>query len=137
MNADKYRKLYLQESLNAFTMVTFYVEFKMMQVYRNQSIEILDYGKNHPRVISGEAYWINSNRLCIGYILANKPGVFRPVFQYKRQYLLNKLHGESHRKFWYNIYLRYLLSLPKILPIDCANYICSFLYLQFNRHNCV
>lgn len=128
MNSDKYSTIMHFEN---WRMVTFYVEFKSIQFYRNQSIEVLDYGRNHPRVISGEAHWINSNHLCIGYILVKKPNVFRPVFQFKRQQLLNKVHTESHRNFWYNIYLRYISALPKMLPIECADKICSFLYLQF------
>jgi hypothetical protein len=128
MNVEKYRKLYLKENWedNSFRMVTFYVD-------RNQTAEVLDYGRNHPKVISGEAYWVTSNSLCIGYILASKPSVFRPVFQYQRQRLLNKVNAQSHRKFWYNIYLRYMLSLPKMLPVECANHICSFLYTALCR----
>ena len=130
MNAEKYRKLYLQENWenNSFVMITFYVEFKRIQVYRNNLVEVLDYGRNHPKIISGEAYWVNSNELCVGYFLAAKPNVFRPIFQHKRQHLLNRLHVESHSKFWNRIYLRYMLSLPKFLPIECSNHICSMLY---------
>ena len=135
MNAEKYRKIYLQENWgnNSFRIFTFYVGFQRIPVYRNKMIEVLDYGRNHPKTVSGEAYWINYNELCVGYILESNHEVFRPIFQHKRQDTLNKVHAESHSKFWNKIYLRYMLSLPKFLPMECSTHICSMLYGGFRK----
>lgn len=102
MNASKYRKLYLQENWaqNAFTIVKYSDSYK----------------EEHPKI------------LCIGYILSSKPTIFRPVFQFRRQHRLNKVHKEKHKKFWYNIYIKYMLSMPKFIPLECTKHICNMLY---------
>lgn len=117
MNGSKYRKLYLQENWgeNVFSHVK-YCE---------------SYSEEHPRIVSGECFWLNSTELCIGYILSSKPSIFRPVFQFRRQHQLDMVHAETHMKFWYNVYIKYMLCLPKRIPFECTKYICNMLYAKF------
>ena len=44
---------------------------------------------NHPLVNSGDAFWVNSNTLCTGFVLKSNKTVFVPVFKSNKQYLSN------------------------------------------------
>jgi len=129
MDVIKYRKLYLSENWgeNRFIMVTREVE------HQRRGLTI-DFQTNHPKVLSGEAYWITHNKLCIGYVLDSNPGIYRPIFSHKRQRLLDKVNLNIIKpyKFWNKIKSNYFMSLVKIhskkIPIECIKYIIMFTY---------
>jgi len=118
MDTFKYRRWYLSEnwSTNAFHTVT-----HMVGIHQN-----------HPRVLSGEAFWIDDSSLCIGYELRSDPRVFRPIFSHRRQRLLSKVHvGIIHPiVFWNRLRNKYYLCMAKLkqLPLECVEYIVRFIY---------
>jgi len=147
MNSIKYRKLYLQENWgeNAFIMI----KEKINVPYSYDGWHCpysVNFQTVHPKVLSGEAYWVSHNELCIGYNYRENPNIFRPIFSYTRQKLLDKIHygkkeeaeDEKDEEPNYSIinpklgYARekYLLGLDnkKILPIDCVEIILSFIH---------
>ena len=129
MDAIKYRKWYLSENWgeNRFIMVTREVE--------NQRRGLtIDFQRNHPIVLSGKAYWITHNKLCIGYKMTSNPEIYRPIFSHKRQRLLDKVNLTVIKpyKFWNKIKSEYFMSLAKIhskkIPIECIKNIVMFTY---------
>jgi len=130
MDVIKYRKLYLCENWrnNDFVMVKHTID--NIDKYSKNSFPFIN---NHPRVLSGNAFWINDGELCIGYTMRGCDEIFRPIFSHKRQRILNKVNKNiiNPIKFWNNIKSQYFMSLSKIriLPIDCINYIVEeFIY---------
>ena len=91
----------------------------------------VDTHQNHPRVLSKEAFWINDSSLCIGYELRSDPCVFRPIFSYRRQRLLEKVHvGIIHPTvFWNRLRNKYYLCMAKLkqIPLECITQIVQFL----------
>lgn len=134
MDIQKYRKWYLEENYgqNRFTMIEFNVEFTELRIIRNNRIMTIDFQRNHPKVLSGEGYWITHNKLCIGYKLRENPEIFRPIFSYKRQGFLDKVNIDikKSRKFWDKVKSKYFKQLCKIkkVPIECCNHIVKFIY---------
>lgn len=134
MDIQKYRKWYLEENWgqNRFTMIEFYVEFPELRVIRNNRIMTIDFQRNHPKVLSGEGYWITHNKLCIGYKLRENPEIFRPIFSYKRQRFLDKVNLDikKSKKFWDKVKSKYFKQLCKIkkVPIECSKHIVNFIY---------
>jgi len=136
MDVIKYRKWYLQENWgeNIFRMIKYGVEFKEIRIRRNNKIMTIDFQRNHPKVLSGEGYWITHEKLCIGYKMISNPEIYRPIFSHKRQRLLDKvnLNVINPYKFWYKIKLKYFISLAKMyskkIPIDCVKHIVMFIY---------
>ena len=134
MNIQKYRKWYLEKNWgqNRFTMIEFYVEFPELRVIRNNRIMTIDFQRNHPKVLSGEGYWITHNKLCIGYELRENPAIFRPIFSYKRQRFLDKVNLDikKSKKFWDKVKSKYFKQLCKIkkVPIECSKHIVNFMY---------
>ncbi len=136
MDVIKYRKWYLQENWgeNRFRMIKYGVEFKEIRIRRNNKIMTIDFQRNHPKVLSGEGYWITHEKLCIGYKMISNPEIYRPIFSHKRQRLLDKvnLNVINPYKFWYKIKLKYFISLAKMyskkIPIDCVKHIVIFIY---------
>jgi hypothetical protein len=136
MNWRKYRKWYLSENWgeNQFSKITYYVEPKVLRLRKNNGF--MTVGKeecfNHPLVLTGNAFWINSDTLCVGYKLNRNPHVFRPIFSHKRQKLIDKLilDIKNPSKFWKKLKSRYFLSLVKIkkLPVVCIDNIVLFVY---------
>jgi len=132
MDAQKYRKYYLSQNWgnNSFSII----KYKTANQLRNMSQEEEIYIRfsNHPLVKTGKAYWINDKELCIGYNSRDNPEIYRPIFSYKRQNLLNKVNSDmiKSKTFWNKIKLKYLLELSKIkkLPLDCSSYIVRFIY---------
>ena len=127
MDVIKYRKWYLCENwgTNEFVMVKHTVD--------KYSKKLFSFTNNHPRVLLGNAFWINNKELCIGYTMRGFNEIFRPIFSHKRQRILNKVNKNiiNPIKFWNNIKSQYFMSLSKIriLPIDCINYIVEeFIY---------
>ena len=142
MDVLKYRKFYLEENWgsNRFIM-------KIKDVGDEYTMEYPDHftiecQKNHPLVLSGNAFWITHNQICTGYVLDEKPEVFRPIFSHKRQRMLEKVHYEEKDDngnkvqnitnpyiFWNKIKTRYFLSIAKKkkLPIVCIDYIIMYL----------
>ena len=155
MDAIKYRKWYLSENWgeNRFTMLEFLVELTQLQFRQNNRIMTVDFQRNHPMVLSGKAYWITHNKLCIGYKMTSNPEIFRPIFSHKRQKLIDRLNkfeaiysddGKLVNKddigntidnpytFWNKIKSKYFMSLAKIhskkIPIECIKNIVMFTY---------
>ena len=136
MDAIKYRKWYLSENWgeNRFTMLEFLVELTQLQFRENNRIMTVDFQRNHPMVLSGKAYWITHNKLCIGYKMTSNPEIYRPIFSHKRQRLLDKVNLTVIKpyKFWNKIKSEYFMSLAKIhskkIPIECINHIVMFTY---------
>lgn len=142
MNSIKYRNLYLQENWdeNKFIMVEETVNVPRLCRYFTYSVH---FQVDHPKVSSGEGYWITHNKLCIGYNYRENPNIFRPIFSYKRQRLLDKVHYGNKKEEDnpdYSIinpklaYARkkYIFGLDskKILPKDCIEIILSFIIYQ-------
>ena len=135
MDAIKYTKIYLERrrGLNKFTMVKI-ITNKVLTPHTTKSDNIF-YHKHywsHPKVKSGEAFWVRDYELCVGYVLRKNTAIFRPIFSHKRQDLLNEVHLDitNPKKFWDNIKSRYYLELSKIsnLPLECVGYIVTFMY---------
>ena len=127
MDVIKYRKLYLSENWreNRFIAIIKYVGLEQQHIRQNNQ-------RNHPLVLSGNAYWITHDQLCIGYELNEKSEVFRPIFSHKRQRLMDILIPSIKNpvKFWKNLKSRYFLSMVKIkkLPIVCIDNIVMYIY---------
>jgi hypothetical protein len=139
MNLTKYRKWYLEENWknNEFTMI----EEKVDVPRCFPCPYSINFQISHPKVLSGEAYWITHNKLCLGYELQKNPEIYRPIFSHKRQRLLDRLHKfnefneedegntiDNPKNFWNIIKSKYFNSLSQIkkLPIDCINHIVMF-----------
>ena len=61
MNAQKYHKIYLQE--NKFVMIK-----EKINIPRCFPCPYsINFQRSHPKVLSGEAFWITHNKLCVGY----------------------------------------------------------------------
>jgi len=127
MDVIKYRKLYLSENWreNRFIAIIKYVGLEQQHIRQHNQ-------RNHPLVLSGNAYWITHDQLCIGYELSENPEVFRPIFSHKRQRLMDILIPSIKNpvKFWKNLKSRYFLSMVKIkkLPIVCIDNIVMYIY---------
>ena len=151
MNSIKYRKWYLTENWgdNQFTIIK-----EKVNVPRCFPCPYsINFQISHPKVLSGEAFWISHNELCVGYHSSTNHDIFRPIFSYKRQRLLDLVHyGEEEDKKTkeekknYSInnnlkldYARkkYLTGLDKYfvgfnnknpLPMDCIEIILSYIH---------
>ena len=119
MNVTKYRKWYLSENWG-------HNRFRMMEYY-------VDFFENHPKVLSGQGYWLTLEKMCIGYEMDSNPEIYRPIFSHKRQRLLNNIHLNIINPyiFWNNIKLKYFMLLVKMyskcIPIDCIKNIIMFI----------
>jgi len=129
MNATKYRKIYLLYNWgsNMFKMV----KCKVTN-YDGISLEYPYYYHNHPLVESGSAYWIKPNKLCVGYELIANPQIFRPIFSYKRQKILDKINSNIHDLtiYWNKVKSQYFVTLAqkKELPLEIIRIIVMFIY---------
>jgi len=145
MNSTLYRKYYLTEnwSMNQFLMIKEKINVPSCYSYS------LNFQISHPKVLSEEAYWISHNELCIGYHSSTNSNIYRPIFSYKRQKILDIVHyGEGKEKNkGYTIrnpnlkYARkkYLVGLDnaKKLPMDCVEVILSFINISIYNHNVI
>ena len=129
MDITKYRKWYLEHNwgTNRFIMVKMRPHISHSEM-RSECHELSNW--NHPMVNSGEAFWITDSELCIGYKLEENTDIFRPIFSYKRQEILDKLNNNIYNpiKFWNKIKSTYFYSLCYItkLPIECVKNIVMF-----------
>lgn len=91
--------------------------------------------KQHPMVHRGDAYWIYDNTLLTGYTLINNKDIWRPIFSYKREKMLNmvrhsikKYVGSNGfiRKIRQNMAKKNLLSI-KILSYDLIKLITEWI----------
>ena len=141
MNSTIYRKIVLVENWNNNQVI---MVKKKVNVPRCLPCPYsINFQRMHPMVLTEEAYWISHNELCIGYHSTTNPDIFRPVFSYKRQELLDKVHGNrkedecDDEENDYSIikpnlrYARkkYLFGFvrKKELPMDCVKIILSFI----------
>ena len=141
MNSTIYRKIVLVENWNNNQVI---MVKKKVNVPRCLPCPYsINFQRMHPMVLTEEAYWISHNELCIGYHSTTNPDIFRPVFSYKRQELLDKVHGNrkedecDDEENGYSIikpnlrYARkkYLFGFvrKKELPMDCVKIILSFI----------
>ena len=94
MNLTKYRKLYLTENygMNNFIMI----EEKVNVPRCFPCPYSVSFQMQHKKILSGEAFWITHNKLCIGYHSRTNSNIFRPIFSHKRQIFLDMVHyGEK------------------------------------------
>ena len=139
MNSTIYRKIVLVENWNNNQVI---MVKKKVNVPRCLPCPYsINFQRMHPMVLTEEAYWISHNELCIGYHSTTNPDIFRPVFSYKRQGLLDKVHynkkEDNSEENDYSIikpnlrYARkkYLFGFvrKKELPMDCVKIILSFI----------
>ena len=139
MNSTIYRKIVLVENWNNNQVI---MVKKKVNVPRCLPCPYsINFQRMHPMVLTEEAYWISHNELCIGYHSTTNPDIFRPVFSYKRQGLLDKVHynkkEDNSEENGYSIikpnlrYARkkYLFGFvrKKELPMDCVKIILSFI----------
>ena len=141
MNAILYRKYYLKENWSTN-------EFEMIKEKINVPLCFpcpysVNFQISHPKVLSGEAYWITHNELCIGYQSSVNSNVYRPIFSHERQKKLDIVHygeegeeGEKNKGDYIhnNPNLKYArkkyivgLDNAKKLPMDCIEVILSFI----------
>ena len=127
MNLTKYRRYVLtgRDALedNRFTMVRFKVKEK------NNFRFTINSQKMHPLVLSGKAFWITHDELCLGYSMIHND-IFRPIFSHKRNKIVeiqNKKICETKKLFFRK---RYLFEICKIikLPINSVKNIVTFIY---------
>jgi len=130
MNIEKYRKWYLQENWaeNRFKMIKYNIT---IDVIHNRVFNTA-YGRVHPLVSSGKAFWINNYELCIGYELLENSEIYRPIFSYDRQQILNKINMNivNSKKFWNKVKSKYFITLFKVknLPVVCIENIINMIY---------
>lgn len=130
MNFEKYRKWYLQENWaeNRFKMIKYNI---IIDVIHNRVFNTA-YGRVHPLVLSGKAFWINNYELCIGYELLENSKIYRPIFSYDRQQILNKVNMNivNSKKFWNKVKSKYFITLFKVknLPVVCIENIINMIY---------
>ena len=134
MNLYKYREIYL----NDFTMKK--VRTPQPRIYYNweEPNEISGVRRipgNHPWVNRRIAFWIGGQELCIGWILKDNPNIYRPIFSYKRNDLINKINrdivlGTNVDKIWKKAKSRFFeqLCLIKKIPIFIVMQIVEFTY---------
>ena len=86
---------------------------------------------NHQLINSGKAYWVNQTTLCLGYKLINNPVIYRPIFSYKRQEIINKFQKNISKvvlkREKYLIYME-LLKIKKF-PIEIIDEFINILYI--------
>jgi len=138
MNVTLYRKYYLKEnwSTNEFEMIKEKINVPLCFPYS------VNFQISHQKVLSGEAYWITHNELCIGYQSLTNSNIYRPIFSHKRQKKLDIVHyGEEREKnkgsHIHNPNLKYArkkylvgLDNAKKLPMDCIEVILSFINIS-------
>jgi hypothetical protein len=139
MNAQKYHKIYLQK--NKFVMIK-----EKINIPRCFPCPYsINFQRSHPKVLSGEAFWITHNKLCVGYNFETNTNtnIFRPIFSHKRQRLLDRIHKfnginktdkgntiDNPKKFWNKVKSKYFIILFKVkkLPIVCIEKIINMIY---------
>jgi len=130
MDSIKYRKLYLSEKhgFNNFKIIKEKVKIDRCFPCPYS----VNFQRVHPRVLSGEAFWVSHNELCIGYISSKNQHIFRPVFSYKRQKILNKVNSDiiNPHKFWNKVISNYfkILYEKKNIPTECINIILKYIH---------
>ena len=129
MDIEKYRKWYLLFNWgnSAFKSV------KYKPVYKKCNDKLIYRKYIHPKIRNESAYWINMYELCIGYVLKNNNNIFRPVFSYKRQKILDKINADIKKPniFWDKIKSRYfnIMAHKKELPLYIIEYIVGYMYI--------
>jgi len=135
MNSIKYRKWYLTENWgeNQFTIIK-----EKINVPRCFPCPYsINFQISHPKVLSGEAFWISHNELCVGYHSSTNPDIFRPIFSYKRQRFIDKLNSSIDNPNLEYARKKYLFGLDKYfvgldnknpLPMDCIEIILSYIH---------
>lgn len=83
---------------------------------------------NHPLVNSGEAFWIDDTILCLGYKLKNNKSIFRPIFSYKRQNLIDNFQKDISKIVLKREKCMNYNELFKVkkMPKDILDYIFEF-----------
>jgi len=99
----------------------------VQQYFYNSNRHLLNY-KNHPLVNSGNAYWTNDTTLCLGYKLKNNHSIFRPIFSYKRQDLINNFQKDISKIVLKRKKCMNYIEFYKIkkIPKDVLDYIFEF-----------
>lgn len=125
MDVIKYRKWFLEVNWgdNRFQMIKYNVDKDV----RWNRIFNTPYGRTHPLVLSGKAYWVNSRELCIGYKMYTNPEIYRPIFSHKRQRLIDEMTKDIIKPYKFHNngqsrlrtkYFHYLYKIDN-LPVSC------------------
>tara|TARA_Y100001970_G_C14061186_1_gene764258 strand:- start:12 stop:416 length:405 start_codon:yes stop_codon:yes gene_type:complete len=134
MDLFKYREIYL----NDFTMQKVSTPKPKTQYHWTRDFLGNIVGRspgNHPWVNKGIAFWTGGQELCIGWILKHNPNIYRPIFSYKRNDLINKINKDiilqtNVDKIWKKAKSRFFeqLCLIKKIPIFIVMQIVDFTY---------
>ena len=85
---------------------------------------------NHPLVNKGIAYWKDYSILCVGYILKQRPEIYRPIYSHKQERQINKflpnipIVVKKREKYLIFVEIMRIKKIPRVI-ID--NIIQSFL----------
>lgn len=134
MNSTTYRKFYING--NEFRMIK-----EIIKVPRCLPCPYsAKFQRIEPRVLSDDAYWVSHNELCTGYHLYKNPNIFRPIFSYERQKILDKLHSSiSNPNFSYAA-KKYLYELSNLnnnintlplLPRSCILIVIEYCVVSY------
>ena len=135
MNLYKYREIYL----NDFTMKKL-EHLNQGFIITGEPNEISGVGRipgNHPWVNRRIAFWIGGQELCIGWILKDNPNIYRPIFSYKRNDLINKINrdivlGTNVDKIWKKAKSRFFEQLCLIKKFQYL-LLCKLSNLLINK----
>jgi hypothetical protein len=134
MNTAKYRRFYLGKNKFKWSIKSVELDYnEKSSTPFHETKYTYDMQKNHPLVLSGNAFWQTHNELCIGYVLVTNNDVFRPIFSHTRQRILDQLNFVFPRyinHFWEKYRTRSwdLLFKKKNLPIEIINIIINLAY---------
>ena len=129
MDVSKYRKLLLGMPIH-----TSYPGIRVTVVQKN--LNNWDYRNQgqHADVLSGKAFWMRWQTLCMGYEMNFERTIFRPIFGHGRQRLLDQVHLNIIKPdiFWKKVkskyYKKLIIAMPKSVPIECIVHIIPYIY---------
>lgn len=89
------------------------------------------WARKHPLVCHGEGFWLTETYIVTGFLLKHRPEVYRPIFQFRRQRRLKKIHATILRHA--DVFIRRLrrnltkrAMLGSSLPVDIISLIGSY-----------
>jgi hypothetical protein len=135
MDIIKYRKYIVNTDENLGKEKYWIRKYKSVpQWKKNNAYSYLKTGDililNHPLVNSGEAYWSTNTKLCLGYKLEYNSNIFRPIFSYSRQKMINDFQDNINRIVLKREEKRAYIAMAKMkkLPIVLVDNIIGMIY---------